>query len=108
MVTHSQILLRPSFDICVCFVISKRERQTLVQVDSRQLLEYTELSIRCWLVVFYLPSTAKSFRDGAPIYCLMQSFYTVSIGNRTPGRRVAVHYTTAAPRQLHGRIRLVG
>ena len=28
-------------------------------------------------------------------------FYTVPTGNRTPGRCVAVHYTTAAPRQLH-------
>ena len=28
-------------------------------------------------------------------------FYTVPTGNRTPGRRVAVHYNTAAPRQLH-------
>ena len=27
-------------------------------------------------------------------------FYTVPIGNGTPGRRVAVHYATAAPRQL--------
>ena len=26
--------------------------------------------------------------------------YTVPTGNRTPGRRVAVHYYTAAPRQL--------
>ena len=30
-------------------------------------------------------------------------FYTVPTGNRTPGRCVAVHYTTAAPRQLHSR-----
>ena len=22
-----------------------------------------------WLVVFYIPSTARSFRDGTPIYC---------------------------------------
>ena len=28
-------------------------------------------------------------------------FYTVPTGNRTPGRRVAVHNTTAAPRKLH-------
>ena len=28
-------------------------------------------------------------------------FYTVPTGNRTPGRRVAVYSTTAAPRQLH-------
>ena len=27
--------------------------------------------------------------------------YTVPTGNRTPGIRVAVHYTTAAPRKLH-------
>ena len=29
---------------------------------------------------------------------LKLGFYTVPTGNRTPGRRVAVHYTTAAPR----------
>ena len=28
-------------------------------------------------------------------------FYTIPTGNRTPGRRWAVHYTTSAPRQLH-------
>ena len=28
-------------------------------------------------------------------------FYTVATGNRTLGRCMAVHYTTAAPRQLH-------
>ena len=28
-------------------------------------------------------------------------FKTVTTGNRTPGYRVAVHYTTTAPRQLH-------
>ena len=27
--------------------------------------------------------------------------YTVPTGNRTPGRRMAVHYATAAPRKLH-------
>ena len=25
-----------------------------------------------WLVVFNVPSTARSFRDGAPIYCPLQ------------------------------------
>ena len=35
-------------------------------------------------------------------------FYTVPTGNRTPGRRVAVHYTTAAPRQLHTLYNVVG
>ena len=56
----------------------------------------------CWLVVFYVPSTARSFRDGTPIYCPLRRtwssvFYAVPTGNRTPGRRVAFHYTTAAP-----------
>ena len=26
-------------------------------------------TFRCWLVVFYVPSTARSFRDSIPIYC---------------------------------------
>ena len=34
-------------------------------------------------------------------------FYTVPIGNRTPGRRVAINYTTAAPRQLHAFLKLI-
>ena len=29
-------------------------------------------------------------------------FYTFLIGNRTPGRHLAVHYTTALPSQLRG------
>ena len=58
-----------------------------------------------WLVVFYGPSTARLFRDGTPIYCPLRRTWssvlnTVPTGNRIPGRRVAVHYTTAAPRQL--------
>ena len=32
------------------------------------------------------------------------SKYTVPSGNRTPGRRVAVHHATVAPRKLHGRL----
>ena len=57
-----------------------------------------------WLVVFYVPSTARSFRDGTPIYCpLRRTWSSVNTPFResNPGRRVAVHYTTAAPRQLH-------
>ena len=53
-----------------------------------------------WLVVFNVPerrrphllSLAKDVKLG---------FYTVATGNRTPGRCMAVHHTTAAPRQLH-------
>ena len=58
-----------------------------------------------WLVVFYVPSTARSFRDGcAPPFtvpCEGRGFYTVPTDNRTLNRHVAVHYTTAMQRQLH-------
>ena len=56
-----------------------------------------------WFVVFYVPSTARSFRGHSLSFAkyVRLCFFTVSTGNRTPGRRVAVHYTTAAPRQLH-------
>ena len=32
--------------------------------------------------------------------CVKLGKYTIPTGNRTPGRRVAVHYATAAPRKL--------
>ena len=59
-----------------------------------------------WMVVFNVPSTARSFRDGTPILQslakdMKPSLYTVPTGNRTLGRCMAVHYTTAAPFQLH-------
>ena len=59
-----------------------------------------------WLVVFYVQSTARSFGDGTPhllslVKDVKLGFYTVPTCNRTPDRRVAVHHTTAAPRQFH-------
>ena len=58
-----------------------------------------------WLVVFNVPSTARSFRDGTPhLLSLAKDVkldkYTVPTGNWTPGRRMAVHYVTAALRKL--------
>ena len=40
---------------------------TTVTVPSRHLFDMT-LDVGC-LDVFYVPSTARSFRDGTPIYC---------------------------------------
>ena len=63
-----------------------------------------------WMVgCVYVPSTAMSFRDGTPNLLSLAKdvklgFYTVPIRNRTPGRRVAVHYTTTAPRKLHTKL----
>ena len=46
----------------------------------------------CWLVVFYVPATARSFRDDTPILLSLAKYvklgkYTVPTGNQTPGRR---------------------
>ena len=58
-----------------------------------------------FLFVFYVPSTARSFRDGTHLLSLAKEValgkYTVPTGNRTPGRRVAVYYATSVPRKLH-------
>ena len=64
------------------------------------------VAINGWLVVFNIPSTARSFRGWHPhLLSLAKDVkldkYTVPTGNRTPGRRMAVHYVTAEPRKLH-------
>ena len=54
---------------------------------------------------FYVPSTAKSFRDADHLLSLAKDVklgkYTVPTGIPTPDRRVAVHYATAAPRKFY-------
>ena len=65
-----------------------------------------------WLVVFDVQSTAdRSFRDGTPHLLSLAkdvklSFYNVPTGNQTPGRHMAIHYTTAASRQLPLHLRI--
>ena len=58
-------------------------------------LKYTSIVskfVGCWLCL-------TSHRQHSHLLPLTKtvklSFYTVPIGNRTPGRRMAVHYTTA-------------
>ena len=56
-----------------------------------------------WLVVFYVPSTARSFRDGVPIYCpLRRTWSSVSTPyppgtNPGPSRGSPLHYRCARP-----------
>ena len=55
-------------------------------------------SVCLFASVFYVPSKARSFRDGTPINCPLDvelGKYIVLAGNRTPGRRVAFHHATA-------------
>ena len=51
----------------------------------------------CWLVVFYVPSTARSFRDGAPIYCPLRRealflYRSYQESNPGPSRGSPLHY----------------
>ena len=55
---------------------------------------------RSRLVVFYLESTARSFREGTPFTVPCKGREAQFL--RTPCRLVAVHYTTTAPRVVHG------
>ena len=67
-----------------------------------------------WLVVFYVSSTARSFRDGTPIYCPLWRTWSSVFTPTPPGiKRLAVVWQsitqTTAPRQLllYGYWRLV-
>ena len=46
------------------------------QISYNAKINREMVSVLCWnewwLVVFYVPSTARSFRDGTPIYCLLR------------------------------------
>ena len=59
-----------------------------------------------WLVVFQVPSTARSFRDGTPIYCPLRRTWS-SNRNQTPGHHVAVHCTNVTTHQFHCNIFIV-
>ena len=56
-----------------------------------------------WLVGCVLrPIHSKVIKRRQPLAKEVKlGFYTIPTGNRTPCCRMAVHYTTAAPRQLH-------
>ena len=58
-----------------------------------------------WLVVYSVQSTGRSFRAAPPFTVPCEGreglFLHRPTGNRTQGCREAVHYTSAALRQLH-------
>ena len=52
-------------------------------------------SLDGWVVMLYVPSTARSFRDGTPFTVDVElGFYTVPTGNGCPFH---YHCTTPAP-----------
>ena len=46
----------------------KREKDNKLNLKKRPM-PISIMLVGCWLVVFNVPSTARSFRDGTPIYC---------------------------------------
>ena len=59
--------------VCVCHVCDYLYHHPIITALDMSL-QFTPVilshSLRLsWLVVFNVPSTAKSFRDGTPIYC---------------------------------------
>ena len=45
------------------------ERRATLRIPGNSEMLLTSVSCVGWLVVFNVPSTARSFRDGTPIYC---------------------------------------
>ena len=61
-----------------------------------------------WLVVFYVPSTARSFRDSTPIYCPLRKMWSsvntpfpTRIENPGLSRGSLLHYRCATQAPLH-------
>ena len=73
----------------------------------KRIYKYWYWPFKVWFVVFNVPSTTMSFRDGAPIYCPLRkkqsSVFTPSPSWIEPRVDVAWQSNTqpAAPRQLH-------
>ena len=67
--------------------------------------------IKVWLFG-YLCFTSLQQRGHAYLLSLVKDVklgkYTIPTGNRTPGRRVTVHYITAAPLQLRSILKTIG
>ena len=63
---------------------------------------------RCWFVGWFCFTShrQRGYVETAPPFTAPREgrgarVYTVPTGNRAPGRRVVVHHSTAAQRQLH-------
>ena len=66
------------------------------QTQTRGILWICDVKLVCWLVVFNVPSTARSFRDGTPIYCPLRTWSLINTPFR-PGfepRAIAWHSIT--------------
>ena len=78
----------------------------LIKIAFSPIYQIFCVCINGWLVVFNVPSTARSQQRRHPHLLsfakkVKPGFYTVPTGNQTPDRRVAVHYTTTSPSLLH-------
>ena len=76
-----------------------------MQIDAEFLWQiWTSLWLVGWLC--FTSYRQRGYLEKVPPFTvpcesMWICFYTVPTRNRNPGRRMAVHYTTAAPRKLH-------
>ena len=63
---YSLTSLFSTFDLGRCIF------QSFLQIDFVSRLKEKTVDLFVCLFVFYVPSTARSFRDGTPIYCPLQ------------------------------------
>ena len=88
---------------------SKRRENPAILVTSRKIntrpYYYNLLNIKVGWLCFTFHRQQGRLETAPPFTVPCEGredwFYTILTGNRTPDGRVVVHYTTAAPRQLH-------
>ena len=99
------------------FICDDRQLTTIRNAPSSVIMEnylapcdttVARLHTQGWLVGWFCFTSHRQLGhlEMAPpltVHCedVKLGFYIVPTGNRTPGRRVVVHYTTAAQGQLH-------
>ena len=92
----------------VLVYFDKKPRHSVTVQPTRTLLWFTERRVGSgwlvgWLVVFYVPSTARSFSDGTPTYCPLRrtwsSVFTPFPRRTNPGPSLGspLHYHCATP-----------
>ena len=59
------------------------------------------LSLKGFVCLCFTSLQHRGHLETAPPFTVPCEGHTLPTGNRTPGRRVAVHYAIAAPRKLH-------
>ena len=72
IVQASQLLQARKTDTDVDSIVEMCSKLSTSQVQMSFIILLDYSNYVGWLVVFYVPSTVRSFREGTPIYCPLQ------------------------------------